>query len=51
MMLAIAFGGYDADQAPARKQLDLHHQAAEDFSALVDELVDLYCVKRNIRLI
>lgn len=50
MMLAIAFGGYDADEAAARKQLDLHHQAAEDFSVLVDELVDLYCKRRKIRL-
>jgi hypothetical protein len=50
MMLAIAFGGYDADEIAARKQLDLHHQAVEDFSILVDELVDPYCKRRKIRL-
>jgi len=50
MMLAIAFGGYDPDKTTARKQLDLHHQAAEEFSMLIDELVDLYCKRREIRL-
>jgi hypothetical protein len=50
MMISIAFGGYDHDATKAREQMDLVHQAAEEFCELVDELVDLYCKRRDLRL-
>ncbi len=49
MMLSIAFGGYEPDEKKARKQMDLVHQAAEEFAELVDEIFDLYCKRRGIQ--
>lgn len=49
MMLSMAFGGLDPDPDKARKQFALISDAAEAFSALVDELFDLYCKRRAIR--